>query len=82
MFTFPNRENTGNWPRRMFTEGIYLKNFKFKKFELGQPNNRTKFLQHALLHLGLWFGVYFGSSISPINGEDIKITGKTQGILP
>ena len=30
----------------------------------GQPNNRIKFLQQALLHLGLWFRVYIGSSIS------------------
>ena len=46
--------------------GIQLQSFGFEAhFKMGgQLNEEMKFLQQVLPHLGLWFKVYIGSSVS------------------
>ena len=84
MFIFPDTENTGNMPkntknmflRRELTS--YTENFKGRRMHQdcgGQSNNRMKFLQQTLLHLGLWFKVYIGRSIS-LHGQCNRINVK------
>ena len=85
MLIFFRQGKHGNFPpppEIVFTMGIYWWDtatffWLWNKFWVGrQPNNEMKSLQQALLHLGLCFRVYIGSSINVIFWGPKKTTGK------